>query len=239
MALKSDARGGSPLIFPPKLPIEDGLVLYLPFQEGSGRFTADLSGKDNHCTLDGVSWDTAKGKKGFAPTFDGINDKGTFSTNMIPSSGDFTVMGWLYCEGEQAGSTDYRGTCFGATSWTGSNVRGFVVNRNVQDLQLVWGDNSSGDSIVLVPNINGENKQTWYHAAGIYKAATTTMYGYINAGLINSKMQAYGDAGVNFEIGHCPINTSEAYWYGQLENIRIYNWALSVSELRKIYEDEK
>jgi hypothetical protein len=227
-----------PIIVPPQFPVNDGLVLYMPFLEGSGRFTADLSGRDNHCNLNGVTWGAAKDKKGFALTFDGINDEGIFNLNMIPTSGDFTVMGWVYCEGDQPGGEDYRGACFGACTYSG-NIKGALLRKNINDLQLTWGNGIVSGTKTLVPNINTTNKQIWFHAAGIYVASVTTMFCYLDAGLIASESKAYSDSGTNYKIGHSGLNGSEAYWYGQLKNIRVYSRAISLDELRKIYETEK
>lgn len=232
-------KQSQPLIVPHWLPVDDGLVLYMPFQEGSGRFTADISGRDNHCTLVGVTWSLYKGKKGFAPTFDGIDDKGTFGKNMIPSSGDFAVMGWIYCEGDQAGDTDKRAAGFGSASWGGAASKGVLIARNNALLQVLWGDGTTAEVKTVIPDITGANKRKWFHVAAIYIAAITTMFGYVDAVEIDSGVHAYADSAQNFEIGHSSLNFNDSYWYGQLKHIRVYNRAVSIDELRKIYEAEK
>jgi len=42
------------------LALSDELVLYLPFDEGSGNIGQDFSGKENHGTLNGSIWITGK-----------------------------------------------------------------------------------------------------------------------------------------------------------------------------------
>jgi prepilin-type N-terminal cleavage/methylation domain-containing protein len=52
---------------------DNGLVLYLPFEEGSGTSTRDLSGHNNDGTLyNGPTW--VEGKLGKALSFDGVDD---------------------------------------------------------------------------------------------------------------------------------------------------------------------
>ena len=52
--------------------LEDGLVLYLPFDEGSGETTADLSGGGHDGDINGATW--ADGRFGKALSFSGDGD---------------------------------------------------------------------------------------------------------------------------------------------------------------------
>ena len=54
-----------------RLPTAPGLVLDVPFFEGSGTIAHDLSGKDNHGTLKDVTW--SQGEKGVCGSFNGVS----------------------------------------------------------------------------------------------------------------------------------------------------------------------
>jgi hypothetical protein len=64
--------------------LEDGLVLYLPFDEGAGETTGDLSGKDHDGDIVGATW--TDGRFGKALSFNGDGD---FVD--VPYSDDFAI----------------------------------------------------------------------------------------------------------------------------------------------------
>lgn len=64
--------------------LKDGLVLYLPFDEGSGKVVRDLSGKNHDGTINGAQW--TNGKFGKALSFNG---KDNFVE--VPYSDDFAI----------------------------------------------------------------------------------------------------------------------------------------------------
>lgn len=64
--------------------LQDGLVLYLPFDEGSGNVVHDLSGKNHDGTINGATW--VNGKFGKALSFNG---KDNFVE--VPYSEDFAI----------------------------------------------------------------------------------------------------------------------------------------------------
>lgn len=224
------------LTTPLKQPVDDGLILNLPLQEGSGRIVKDLSGFDYNGTLVGASWGAVKGGKGFAPTFDGTDDKCTFTKNMIPSSGDYTLMGWVYCEGDQAGTTDEAATAFGAID-IGAAIRGIAARLQGDDLTIIYGDNTGYTILDLMLDVRTTNSKKWYHVTAVYIAATNKMYGYLNAvEKASSTARPYVASPVNFEIGHAGLGSGQSYWYGQLKHIRVYNRAVSVNEIRRIVD---
>ncbi|MCK4429251.1 MAG: hypothetical protein KAU95_02655, partial [Candidatus Aenigmarchaeota archaeon] len=74
---------------------DDGLVLYMPFEEGSGTTTDDWSGEGNGGTFGGdPTWTTGKSGNGDALEFDGSDDKITAGTTGRPTN-TFTFGGWM------------------------------------------------------------------------------------------------------------------------------------------------
>lgn len=229
-----------PIITPPMLPKrnEDGLLLYLPFHEGTGRIAKDLSGYDNHCTLDGAVWQPSSGNRSFNPFFDGSNDRGTCGKKLLPSGADFTIMGWLNCQGDLAGTTDNYGVAFGAADWV-SQVRGCIILHVTGFLRVNYGDGTTSYNLSIASEINAANSKKWYHVAASYKNATQKMQSYKNGSIWTSySSQAYAQSSNNFEIAHSDYYPSVTYWYGQLKHIRIFNRVLSAEEIQAIYEAE-
>jgi len=221
-------------------PFARGLVGCWLFNEGTGGKVFDLSGYQNTGTLyNGVSW--GSGKYGSALEFDGSDDYvRTVGVNPIPSSGDFTIAGWVYCSGKGGGTTDDRMTAFGSCTWVSAN-KGIALarNPNTDDLTAYWGDGVSGTGKILIVDISSVNNGKWYHVVLIYRSVNTTLNGYVN-GLIEGSgvSQAYADSGQNFRVGHSADRSpTEAYWNGRVGSVFIWNRALSAAEIAQLYRE--
>ena len=75
---------------------------------------------------------------------------------------------------------------------------------------------------------------TWYHVAGVYNASARTMTIYVNGVLENGTLQgtvptANLNAAVNANIGR---RTGGLYFNGVIDEVRIYNRALSATEIQ-------
>jgi 4-amino-4-deoxy-L-arabinose transferase-like glycosyltransferase len=152
------------------------------------------------------------------------------SINPIPSSGDFTISGWVYCDGK-IGNSDLYGTAFGSASWSGTAVKGIVIGCSRGDsLCVVVGDGSKYCKLEAVIDIKTVNKQKWYHIAAIYKSSKLEVY--VNGELVGSSTIKYVDSGANFRVGHSnTLHCNEAHWYGRVKNVKIFKKALSASEI--------
>jgi len=224
-------------------PFARGLVGCWLFNEGTGGKVFDLTGYQNTGTLyNGVSW--CPGKHGSALEFDGSDDYvRTVGANPIPSSGDFTIAGWIYCSGKGGTDSDKRMTPFGSATWVSppGAIKGILLRRNpfTDNLEVGWGDGSTTDSKILIIDISSVNNGKWYHVAFTYDSANTTLNGYAN-GLIEGSgvSQAYADSGYDFHIGHsASLNPSEAYWNGRVGSVFIWNRVLTAVEIARLYQE--
>lgn len=172
-------------------------------------------------------------------TFNGTDDYVDVGTNPIPSSGDFSISGWVCCKGQGNGDSDKFGTAFGSSTYDGVNsaVKGVVVRVDATGhLKVCWGDGITWDTIILVNDVTTTNKQKWYHITLVYTECDTSLITYVNGSLVGSSVQNYRDSGYDFRIGHSVwLNASKAYWYGRVKNVRIYDKALPVSEVLDLY----
>ncbi len=174
--------------------------------------------------------------------FNGKDDFIDSGINPIPSSGDFTISGWVYCEGEEAGETDKFGTAFGSSTYesVSSAVKGIVVRIDATgNLKVCWGDGITWNTIVLVNDITTTNKQKWHHITLVYTECDASLITYVNGSLVGNGVQSYGDSGYNFRIGHSgKLNSSEAFWYGKVKSLETFNNALSCSDIADLYSKE-
>jgi hypothetical protein len=101
--------------------VDPELVLYMPFEEGSGNIAKDMSGKGNNGTLaGGINWING-GKFGKALEFNGTDSQVLIqsSASLQPGDSDFTIEAWIKAD---PGSQDWArvvdkfygtGYCFG------------------------------------------------------------------------------------------------------------------------------
>jgi glucose/arabinose dehydrogenase/PKD repeat protein len=192
------------------------------FDETTGSTTADASGKGNAGTLNGPVR-TAAGKFGGALTFDGINDWVTVadSASLRLSTGA-TIEGWV------------NPTANGAASW-----RALAVKETTSGLAYAlypFGDGGlpSGHAFTSVERwargssalaLNG-----WTHVATTYDGTTIRLY----VGGVQVGTQAQTGALV---AGTGPLRFGgDAVWpewfKGALDEIRVYNRALTGSEIQ-------
>ncbi|PIR70372.1 MAG: hypothetical protein COU46_01865, partial [Candidatus Niyogibacteria bacterium CG10_big_fil_rev_8_21_14_0_10_42_19] len=78
----------------------------------------------------------------------------------------------------------------------------------------------------------------WYHVAGVYDASAQTLDIYVNGALDNGTLSgtvpsSQSNSGLNANIGRKPVNNS--YEDGLIDEVRIYNRALSQSEITELY----
>jgi hypothetical protein len=240
---------------------QSGLVLYLPFDEGGGTIARDLSGFGNNGTLldasstnaDGNTppqWTT--GKVGGALSFDGVDDY--VSTSWFQNSvTKYTITAWVkvpttinvpsiivYNRGITATNSRsltlyvcYAGTCFGAPY--GSANFGL-------DSDGIWRGVYSRDR-----DLRDDN---WHHVVGIFSSDSGQLVSENNF-----KMYVDGrdlTLATPSQIGwsqspltgreNTLIGRSVAWngWFrGLIDEVRIYNRALSDAEIQALYNATK
>jgi hypothetical protein len=202
-------------------PSPPGLVAGYGFNEGGGNTTQDVSGNNLTGTIDGATW-TSQGRFGQALTFDGVDDWVTVTDdNALDLTTALTVEAWVYLT-------------------TASGVRDIVIKEGAGvDVYNLYARNFSGlpESNVFVGGSNwtavGTDAlpvNTWTHVAGTYDGAAVRLY--VNGVQVASTPQAGTFA---LSAGALRIGGNSLwgeYFQGRIDEIRIYNRALTVAELQ-------
>lgn len=205
---------------------DKGLVGYWKFDEGSGTTAYDSSGYNNHGTLyNGPTW--ATGKVGGALSFDGVNDYVGTLHYMDLANKDFTMIAWVKINVERQGGDHsiflrhyYGGQTCGALH--------FVI-RNSKPYYGLYGCDFMGSTYIEVGQ--------WYHFAFVNNNSNSiTDKIFINGSLDSHSIRSpYVGAPTQVTIGggvHSTIN-------GLIDEVRIYNRALSDAEIQAIYNATK
>jgi outer membrane protein assembly factor BamB len=211
----------------PKAKADTGLVGYWKFDEGSGSIAHDSSGNGNDGTVNGASWTT--GISNGALQFDGIDDYvGISSSPSLALSGNqISLEMWIRPTVTlNSSNTSWiiimdKGDGYGFEMFPNSATFEFFVNIGDADQ---W----------LCTTTNNWIAGTWYHIAGTYNSTTESIY--VNGILENTKpltgfLSGYG---LPLSIGSYCFGT-QCFFNGAIDEVKIYNRALSATEIRNEY----
>jgi Concanavalin A-like lectin/glucanases superfamily/Galactose oxidase-like, Early set domain/Bacterial Ig domain/Glucodextranase, domain B/Kelch motif len=208
-----------------------GLVAAYAFNEISGTTTADVSGSGNNGTLtNGALF--AAGKNGNAVSLDGVNDFVNLANPVsLRITGSMTVSAWINSSSfpfddaaivSKRQSTD-AGYQLDTTVDTGPRTIGFKI--------------SNAGSNVARYGVTSLSLNTWYHVAGVYDATNRTLNVYLNGQLDNGVLVGTIPASQptstqNVNIGRRPGIPNTFNFAGKIDDVRIYNRALTQVEIQ-------
>ena len=223
----------------PLHPLSRGLVGYWLFNEGSGSRAADISGHGNHGTLKNMSpnaQDSGWGgsKFGGGLQFDGVDDYVDCGNNASLDITDaITVEAWVNINVDESGriASKHGGGSYG---WT--LIRG-VSNDNIEwRISTTGSDWNGGFTSLNIFKIN-----TWYHIVATYDGSYMRMY-------VNGVEDTGGDFPVSLtgsinvapastQIGRDEVSGTSGCFPGTIDEVRIYNHALTAAEVKQLYHD--
>jgi hypothetical protein len=205
-----------------------GLVAAYNFNEGSGTTVADASGNGLTGTLQGATW-TAAGKYGNALSFDGSSsyvDLGNPAQLQI--TGSLTLSAWVKAAANPADDGQIIAKSDSGFGWqlktspdTGPHTFGYRLS-------------GGGDVLAKRYSTTVRSLNVWYHVAGVYDAAASALDIYVNGVLDDGTLRGtippfQSNSAVNVNIGR---RSGGFYFNGIIDNVRIYNRALSAPEIQ-------
>ena len=213
-----------------------GLVLYLPFEEGTGTTTSDLSGYNNNGFLRNFDFNSSsgwvKGKAGWGLQFDGINDWIEVNNSLsLQIAGDLSIIFWAYPTDIAKGRQNPLGKAYGGefdltmeTSSSLSYYHGSAGENNGSYMSCTAANIFSNNNWVMV----GITRNNYSRKISYYKNKILTPS---NCNSWQNPSQSNRRLGIGYEYA--------GYFKGVLDEIRIYNRTLSSSEIVFLYESAK
>jgi len=209
--------------------VSSGLLAAYSFNQGSGTTAADSSGNGITGTLSGATW-AAAGEYGGALSFNGTSNYVDLGNpTALQNTGSMTWAAWVNATGNPpddgqivAKSNDASGWQFKTSPDTGLETFGVKVSGSTSSAQRY-------SKTVRALN-------TWYHVAAVYNAATATLDIYVNGVLDNGVLRgaipsSQAPTTLNVNIGR---RSGGYYFKGLIDEVRIYNRALSQAEIQTI-----
>lgn len=211
---------------------DKNVVGYWHLDEGTGTLAYDASGNANTGTLtNSPTWQSGTScKAGSCLSFGGVNNYVSIADNatLRVESGDFTVSVWIYPNVVQQQVILFKGNPNMGNGYI------LVMNRFGSDITLTKGGVVDQQiSYTFQPG-------NWYNIVAVQPKGGNVTY-YINGQLIAS----YSSTSNYLSSSGWPLYIGDADTYfankfnGRIDEVRIYNRALSASEILAHYNDLK
>lgn len=201
---------------------EEGLVLYYSFDEGAGSTVRDRSGNGNDGRIQGAEY--IRSGDGFALRFDGVDD----CVDCPPSpsldlTNAVTVEAWVYPEAVPA---------VGEAGIVGKGYDSYVLTY-YRDGRCWWYISGGGNHCQALLTTG-----SWHHVAGTFDGQSLRLY--VDGKLVAERRSRSPriNRGPNLFLATSagdPRFTRHAHFKGMLDEVRIYNRALSAKEVQMHY----
>lgn len=232
-----------------KGPSNNGLVGYWSFNEGTSTKAFDYSGNGNTGTLTNMSapatatsgW--GNGKLGGGLNFDGVDDYVDTGDNTALNfgTGDFTVSAWVYNT-----SQNTRDQFLGKDTTTGGRQFSCGLNGN-----SVGGISAGVISCAIfsastpvyagvITSAGALSPNVWHQI--VFERVSGTLYLFLDG--VSLSVTTTGNTAASLsvqdttgpmQIGARQYPGSQDYFAGKIDEVRIYNRALSITEIKNLY----
>ena len=207
--------------------LDDYLVAYYPFTGNAN----DESGNENHGVNNGATLITdRKGNLEQAYSFDGINDFIEVDNGISMPSNSVSLSAWIKADRYAPYNT------IAGNIWdNGSSESGYGLSLMSGNIVTFACATTATYSLWSGPSAT-INDAEWSHIVGVFDG--TNAHIYLNGVLVESK-ETTGIINYNFpnnfRIGIYK-DSDEAYYYsGAIDEVRVYNKALSSDEVAEVY----
>jgi len=202
--------------------LSEGLVGYWKMDEASSP-SVDSSGNGNSGTWNGTA-DDATGKFGNAITLDGDSDYiNVGSDSSLDQTTSVTIAAWVNPDTNAGWDVIYQ-----RVDGTPNGYRMKISDTS----KWAFNPDASGDWLY---SSDDASTDTWSHVVGTWDGSTSTLY--VNGVEINSQVDTgtpTSTTGETANIGSYGNGVSQ-FFDGEIDDVRIYNRALSPKEVRDLY----
>lgn len=217
--------------------ITSGLVGWWKFDEGAGTSATDSSGSGNTGTLNGsVTWVTGKIQKGVEFNGSKGNYVSVADSTSLDITGAVTIAAWVYIDTQPPGSSN------------GAFPRILQKDTTANHAYGLWIDSTGGNTTkptirVRISSTNYDLRsdnnlslQTWHHVVGVREGAALRLY--VN-GTLDKENTSAATTGSLDNTGQLQMSestgNSDGCLDGILDDVRVYNRALSASDVTELF----
>ncbi len=237
--ISANSSGNSISVFKNQIvPSTSGLVAYYPFNGNAG----DSSGFGNHCTVfGGINLTTGRtGAPNSAYYFDGVDDYMQVTQNIsIEPTNALSISAWI--SPEYLSNGGYRTLITKRYAVSTDPYNSFSIHTHANSpinnrWQFSLSNGTNGSQRILQAK-NAYPAQQWIFLTATLNQGMMNLY--IN-GVLDTTMSFSGNIGystMNLLIGYSTAGVNEFY-KGAIDELRIYNRALSAAEVYALYSPQ-
>ena len=214
-------------------PLARGMVGCWLMNEGTGNIVNDLSGNGNVGIITSALW--SPGKFGPCVKFDGNYDFITIGdVAILEGMPGITVSAWI---NPSAVPSVVRGIA--TKFWDGTNRSWSLIINSTGNVHFFCSTDSQNDNDLASAN-GVVSANIWEHYVGVWSSGDTTIRLYRN-GILQATTASQPGATVRTNttkvcIGDRFYNgTNQDFFIGQIDDVMIYNRALSATEVQQLY----
>ncbi len=201
--------------------IQNGLLAHLKFDESSGTTAYDSSDNNNKGTLTNSPTRTLSCIVASCLSFDDVNDYVNIPT--LTYGNDFTASVWFKGSSQTPSDWNY---------WIMGSAR---LEFGTFGNGIVFKDNGA----VGTPSVNGGTTfldNNWHQAVGVIRSNVMEIW---VDGILRATRSDYPTGQTHTNENHkIGGNAGVRYWGGSLDDVRIYNRALSAAEVAQLYNSK-
>ncbi|MFH1294468.1 MAG: DUF2341 domain-containing protein, partial [Candidatus Aenigmatarchaeota archaeon] len=194
------------------------------FNEGSGTAASDSIGSNTGTVYGDATW--IDGKEGKALSFDGVNDY-VYLPSVNPTNA-ISVEAWV----KSSSSSGYTGVWQLVSKYSAYVLGVYETNGNNMCF-IIHNGGWVYESCYVVPD-----PQNWHHFVGTYDSVTGVKNLYMD-GVLRATYDTYGAISADtgpIHIAHMESDPGSSYFMGgMVDNIRIWDYALSPSQVQAVY----
>ncbi|HUV40356.1 MAG TPA: LamG domain-containing protein, partial [Sedimentisphaerales bacterium] len=212
---------------------DPNLEAWWKFDETSGTSASDSSGNSHTGTLqNGASF--TSGYLNNAVNFDGSNDRVACGTWNVTGSA-ITICCWF--KADTFTGTYYDGRLVAKATSTAEADHTWMlsgIKEGTSNKRLRFRLKTGGTTSTLIATSGNMSTGTWYHGAAVYNGSTMKLY--LNGSEVgsSSKSGSITTSSAGIAIGQNPDGAGTVPWDGLIDDVRIYDRALSQSELEDL-----
>lgn len=215
----------------------DGLVSYWPLDEASGE-RADVRGTNT--LTDSNSVGSVDGINSKAASLVGANRQTLYITDSNQSSLDISqdLSFSLWVQPRALGEGDGQ---ILLSKWRHAVANQYHVYLNDSSLTFILDDDCAGYTYVGRTWQHNMVPGAWYHVVMVYDATSGTAEAFLNQnsiGVVTGLPNSIADCDADFILGMRQNNLDTSYYYdGLIDEVGIWNRALTADEVVKLYND--
>jgi hypothetical protein len=219
------------LIVNPDIPLSAGLLAGWSFDESSGSTANDLTGSHPGTLMNGPVWLPNAGQINGALKFDGEDDYVDIGNMDIASGSGISIAFWFKADDFGAADARFISKATGISDedhyWMVSSYNGSALRFRLK---------TAGSTSTLVTDQGQVQAGTWFHVAITYDGSQMRIYkNSVEVASTAKSGSIDTNNNVKTAIGNQPSGAGNQPFDGLLDEVRIYNRALSASDIDSLY----